>query len=76
MQANYQVLCQDQLKVSMAAVRGSTGTSSAEAGSRQQDEPLAWFWTINVQANIEASDMLKECMSTLNPPKWHIHIII
>lgn len=66
----------DQLKVSTAAVRGGTGTGSAEAGSRRQDEPLAWFWTINVQADVEASDMLKECMSTYNPPAQYIHIII
>lgn len=69
MQTKYQVLHWDQLKISTVAVRGSTGTSSAEARSCWQDEPLAWFWTLNVQADIEASDMLKECMSTYFPPK-------
>jgi hypothetical protein len=69
MQSKYQVLRRDQLKISTAAVRGGTGTGSAEAGSRRQDEPLAWFWTLNVQADVEASDMLKECTSTFFLPK-------
>ncbi|KAF8219994.1 hypothetical protein L208DRAFT_1044301, partial [Tricholoma matsutake] len=58
MQSKYQVLCWDELKISTAAVRG--GTSNAEGGSRRQDEPLPWFWTINVQADVEASKMMKE----------------
>ena len=65
MQTKYQVLRREQLKISTAAVRGGTGIGSAEAGSRRQDEPLAWFWTINVQADVDASDMLKECTLTL-----------
>ena len=76
MQIKYQVLRRDQLKISTAAVRGGTGTGSAEAGSRRQDEPLAWFWTLNVQADGEASDMLKECMSTFIPSAAHLPIII
>jgi hypothetical protein len=64
MQSKYQVLRRDQLKISTAAVRGGTGTGNAEGGSRRQDEPLAWFWTINVQADVEASEMMKECMYT------------
>jgi len=66
MQTKYQVLRREQLRISTAAVRGGTSIGSAEAGSRRQDEPLAWFWTINVQADIAASDMLKECTSTLS----------
>ncbi|KAF8227997.1 hypothetical protein L208DRAFT_1075482, partial [Tricholoma matsutake] len=58
MQSKYQVLRQDKLKISTAMVRG--GTSNAEGGSQRQDEPLAWFWTINVQANVKASKMMKE----------------
>ncbi|KAF8239510.1 hypothetical protein L208DRAFT_1049219, partial [Tricholoma matsutake] len=58
MQSKYQVLRQDKLKISTAAVRGGTG--NAEGGSRRQDEPLAWFWTINVQADVKASEMMKE----------------
>ncbi|KAF8239120.1 hypothetical protein L208DRAFT_994141, partial [Tricholoma matsutake] len=49
MQSKYQVLCWDTLKISTAVVRGGTG--NAEGGSQTQDEPLAWFWTINVQAD-------------------------
>jgi hypothetical protein len=64
MQAKYQVLRRDQLKVSTAAVRGGTGTGSTESGSRRQDEPLAWFWTMNIQGDVEASSMLKECKCT------------
>ncbi|KAF8218397.1 hypothetical protein L208DRAFT_1351898, partial [Tricholoma matsutake] len=58
MQSKYQVLRRDKLKISTAVVRGGTG--NAEGGSRRQDEPLPWFWTINVQADVEASEMMKE----------------
>ncbi|KAF8230102.1 hypothetical protein L208DRAFT_1015466, partial [Tricholoma matsutake] len=58
MQSKYQVLHLDALKISTAAVRGGTG--NAEGGSQRQDEPLAWFWTINVQADVKASKMMKE----------------
>ena len=67
MLARYQVLHRDQLKVSTAAMRG---------GSQQQNEPLAWFWTMNVQADIEASDMLKDCKSfslCQASPHYHLH---
>jgi hypothetical protein len=64
MQSKYQVLCWDQLKISTAVVRGGTSTGNAEGGSQRQDEPLAWFWTINVQSDVEASKMMKECMYT------------
>ncbi|KAF8232803.1 hypothetical protein L208DRAFT_1270081, partial [Tricholoma matsutake] len=28
------------------------------------NELLAWFWTINLQVDVEASDMMKECKTT------------
>ncbi|KAF8230884.1 hypothetical protein L208DRAFT_1101329, partial [Tricholoma matsutake] len=58
MQSKYQVLHWDELKISTAMVRGGTG--NAEGGSQRQDEPLAWFWTINVHADVKASKMMKE----------------
>ena len=76
MLARYQVLHRDQLKVSTAAMRGGIGTGSAEGGSWRQNEPLAWFWTMNVQADIEASDMLKDCKSfslCQASPHFHLH---
>jgi hypothetical protein len=76
MQAKYQVLRRNQLKVSTAAVRGGTGTGSTESGSRRQNEPLAWFWTMNIQADVEASAMLKECKYPLIHAAHQVHIII
>ena len=61
MEMKYQVLQRNQLKISTAAVSGGTG--NAEGGSRRQNEPLAWFWTMNVESDIQASDMLRECKS-------------
>jgi len=55
MQTKYQVLHQDQLQISTAVVR--SGTGSAESGSRRQDEPLSWFWTMNMKADVKASDV-------------------
>jgi hypothetical protein len=62
MRNKYQVLSREQLKISTAAVR--SGTGSAQHGSRRQDEPLSWFWTMNLKADVLASDMLRECKST------------
>jgi hypothetical protein len=71
-QTKYQILQQDQLKVSTAAMRSGTGSGSTASGSWRQDEPLAWFWTMNLLANFEASDMLKECRIHF---RVHLHII-
>jgi hypothetical protein len=61
METKYQVLQRNQLKISTAAVR--SGTGNAERGSRRQDDPLAWFWTMNIESEIHSSDMLRECKS-------------
>ena len=60
-QSRYQVLLRNQLKVSTAVVK--SGVGSAEGGSRRQDEPLAWFWTMNVSSDVEGSEMLRDCTS-------------
>jgi len=72
MQTKYQVLHRDQLQISTAVVR--SGTGSAESGSRRQDEPLSWFWTMNMKADVEASDMLRECKSTFIQIVQQYHI--
>jgi hypothetical protein len=77
-QTKYQILWQDQLKVSTAAVRSGTGTSSAELGSQSQNELLAWFWTMNLPADFEASDMRKQCKCSLHPlqsPSSHYFLV-
>lgn len=61
MQSRYQDLLRTQLKVSTVAVK--SGVGSAEGGSRRQDEPLAWFWTMNVSSDMEGSEMLRDCTS-------------
>jgi hypothetical protein len=40
-----------------------SGVGSAEGGSWHQDEPLAWFWMMNVSSDIEGSEMLRDCTS-------------
>jgi hypothetical protein len=61
METKYQVLQCNQLKISTAAVK--SGTGNAEHGSQWQDDPLAWFWTMNIESEIHSSNMLSECKS-------------
>ncbi|KAF8234896.1 hypothetical protein L208DRAFT_1047501, partial [Tricholoma matsutake] len=51
-QTKYQVLHWNQLKVTTQILQWDRSTP--------RDEPLEWFWKVNIKADMEQSDMVKE----------------